>query len=349
MDSNQPAAWERPRAQRAHELLLGPEEVNFGTHFRQESGPLYVEATREIREMNVIIDLIGSLQEVIQEGEKRFSPDVFNRLAGKVCHKLIVGAIKQAVRRLPDVMPSNSEKELGKNPKWRPDVRLLGSDEEILGVVEYESVNSSDERVISKDAYGYEGWAVTLERPVPFLIITSLPDSADPNYCLRWTGCNRAEAWSDYNLEHKGKVEEIRQNPFLYWYAHYRRWLEHRIAGLPVHFANFSGNELSPVTSWPTSATPYQPALDDGADWSGIVETPDKIQEVRKAFKKKLWAETNLDRLKDLLTEYWAREQALWGANRWNYEPGFERWRNRLRNRDEACRWIEKVQWARLY
>jgi hypothetical protein len=33
------------RPQRAHELLLGPEEVNFSTHFRQESGPHYVQAT----------------------------------------------------------------------------------------------------------------------------------------------------------------------------------------------------------------------------------------------------------------------------------------------------------------
>src|SRR5207248_305632 len=105
------------------------------------------------------------------EDKERFSPDGFNCLAGKVCHKRIVGAIKDAAKRLPGVVPPDYEQELGKNPKWRPDVRLLDSEGELLGVVEYESLNSSDERVISKDMCGYEGWLETLESPVPLLII----------------------------------------------------------------------------------------------------------------------------------------------------------------------------------
>jgi hypothetical protein len=276
--------------------------------------------------MNLIIDLFDKLKEVIQENTDKFSPELFNCLEGSVCHKTVVAAIKDAGRRVPGVRVPDSEKELGKNPKWRPDVRLLGSQEQILGVIEYESLNSSDERVIVKDAYKYEGWTETLECPVPLLIITTLPNYSAPNYWLRWTGCNRREIWSDYNVEHRSKIAKIRENPFLYWYAHYRRWLEHRIRGLPVYFANFSGNELSLVSCWPISAAPYQPALDDGSDWSGMVKTPDKIQDVRKAFKKKLWDETDLENMKTILSEYWSREQAFWSGDEWVYGAEFERW-----------------------
>ena len=38
----------------------------------------------------------------------------------------------------------------------------------------------------------------------------------------------------------------------------------------------------------------------------------------------------------------------LWGAKRCE-DKYFTLWLKRLRNREEACRWIEKVQWAKLY
>src|SRR5260370_23981491 len=97
--------------------------------------------------MSIIVDLIDALKELIQ-GEDTFSPEFFmdsTNLAGKECHKRIVSTIKDAARKLPGVVPSDSEKELGKNPKWRPDLRLLGSDQQCLRIIEYESLNSTDE------------------------------------------------------------------------------------------------------------------------------------------------------------------------------------------------------------
>jgi hypothetical protein len=294
------------------------------------------------------------MQELIKKDEHTFPSGLFTdskNLVGKNCHKQVLKLIKDAARKLPGVVPSDSEKQLCKNPKWRPDVRLFNPEKQCLGVIEYESLNSSDERVISKDAYGYEGWIETLEKPVPpLLIITTLLDVPDPNYQLLWATCYPKKGYCDYNIDHKKNIDEIRRNPFKYWYAHYRLWLEHRIRDLhlPISFANFSGNKLSLVRRWPVPAAPYQPHFDDGSDRSKMFDTSDAIQELRKAYKKKLWAESDLAKLKVILAEYWSREQSLWGAKRCE-DKYFTLWLKRLRNREEACRWIEKVQWAKLY
>jgi hypothetical protein len=303
--------------------------------------------------MSIMADLIGAIQTVIEQ-DPAYSNVLFTdygHLEGNHCHGLVINSIKEAARKVPGVTPSEYELELGKEPRWRPDVRLLSAEGQLLGVVEYESLNSSDDRVISKDVYGYEGWVASLENPIPLLIITTLPDASAPDYRLLWTGCNRTEGYSNHNVDHGNQVAEIRGNPFRYWYAYYRRWLEHRIKSLPIFFANFSGNELRLLDSWPVAAAPYEPDFEDGSDWSGLFDTPDVIKELRKTYKRTLWSQTNLAGLKAVLEEYWSKEQAARRRHSGAAWPDkyFRWWCRRLQNREEACRWIEKVQWAKIY
>jgi hypothetical protein len=77
------------------------------------------------------------------------------------------------------------------------------------------------------------------------LIITTLPDRFFPKYQLMYA--HR----SGYNCKHIGKQDDVRRNPFRYWYTYYRKRLEARISNWPIYFANFDGNRLKRVPLWP--------------------------------------------------------------------------------------------------
>jgi hypothetical protein len=93
----------------------------------------------------------------------------------------------------------------------------------------------------------------------------------------------------------------------------------------------------------------YQPNLDDGSDWSGLYETSPEVCELRKSYKRRLWEEDRLEILNAVLEEYWSKEQAAWAVGGKWLDKYFRWWLKRLRTREEACRWIEKVQWAKIY
>jgi hypothetical protein len=295
----------------------------------------------------MLADLVSRMQRLI-DLDSAFTPELFTQYRyvngpERCCHRLVQQLIRQAGREMEGVIPSANEKQLGTSPRWRPDVVLRNSAGQLLGVVEYESLNSSDSRVVEKDFYGYESWADRLPKPVPLLVITTLPDGQDSQYRLLY---KQNDA---YNIDHAANEATIRQNPFHYWYAFYRRWLEHRIVSksLPVRFANFSGNRLTFFRSWPVPAAPYQPALADGSDCSKKWGEPEAVRELRVACKRKLWRQTRVEALKETLRKFWFEEQRLHGSEHWDSraEASFLRAVDRVQNRQEACRVIEKVQW----
>jgi hypothetical protein len=113
------------------------------------------------RMTKILASVVRQMQRLMR-GDSAFPPELFTnyryiRGADRVCHLRVVQLIKRAAAELPGVTPSASEQELGKNPRWRPDVVLRDSMDRILGVIEYESLNSSDSRVVEKDVCGYEG------------------------------------------------------------------------------------------------------------------------------------------------------------------------------------------------
>lgn len=115
---------------------------------------------------------------------------------------------------------------------------VLWSDDSPILVVEYESLNSSDNRVLEKDLDWYSIWAPLQGQRVPLLVITTLPDSEFQSYQLRWTSPGQ------YNFGHKGEDTYIRRNPFQYWYGHYWERMLDSDKELPVTFSNFSSKQL---------------------------------------------------------------------------------------------------------
>lgn len=306
------------------------------------------------RESHIIESLIGAMQELIRTDDT-FSPELFTDYANcykQKCHKLVSKLIREAARSLPKVEPLPYEKQLGTDPKWRPDVILQDTDDQYLAIVEYESLNSSDYRVVSKDVNGYQSWIenAPTDSPVPLLVITTL-QNMKADYRLRHKGSAGGGEYGAYNIDHAKNEPVIQSNPFLYWYAFYRRWLQHRIVNMPVFFANIDGNQLTHLESWPAEAMPYQPVLDDGSDWSGLYPAMNDIENVRMKYKRLLWEQTCLPEIQKIMGEYWEAEQKGWGANGWPdwAATHFQVGTRRTQNRDDACRWIEHVQWARIY
>lgn len=108
-------------------------------------------------------------------------------------------------------------------------------------ILDFESPNSSDARIIEKDVKPFVRWAEKAA-PVPYLVITCLPNRPTSNWPLLYC---RKEQWYEH---HHGQEAEIRKNPFEFWYARYREGLKPAWRELPLHFANFDGAKLSLVS-----------------------------------------------------------------------------------------------------
>jgi hypothetical protein len=202
--------------------------------------------------------LAKDLLEVIQKTAKR-SPHIFAELYStwdylsndeRSCHPRTTALLAHAAWTLP----SNPAVELefkftveGRDPetrkkkwiKWQPDMTLRSKAGHVLLLVDFESPNSSDFRVIDRDIIsGYLNWIVKYQTVPEYLIITSLPDDEAPHWKCRYS-----------EGEQGLKMKDVRRNPFRYWYAFYKEcfkkhpeWKKY-----PIRFANFDGSTLNRV------------------------------------------------------------------------------------------------------
>ncbi len=306
---------------------------------------------------NIAKALVESMRSIIAADPLTYFPELYTDYKyinnnDRICHPKTIKLIRQAASRLNGITPSTNETVLfkAKMASWRPDVILSDSQGKYLLVVEYESLCSSDSRIIQKDIYGYEKWTAGLKAPVPLLIISTMPNYSAPKHkLLSSTG---------FNLGLGDFLSEIKRNPLVFWYGYYRRWAEHRIANLPVSFANFSGNTLEYFEKWPAESMAYEPKFDDGSCWGMVGKGKNRVpkwpatQEVfkiRTDYKKALWETHDTTNLKNLLHEYREKEQVAWGEDRWGDEADvfFYHDVEHVQNREEACKRIERVQWNR--
>lgn len=163
----------------------------------------------------------------------------------RCCHTRTIKLIHQVAGGLKGVSAVTGNKALlrGRAQRWHPDAVLWDDRDRPLCVVEYESINSSDSRIVFKDCGGYERWLASRadESPVPLLIVTTHPKGPTAHYQLLYA---RKEY---YNDGHQGQEEMAKRDPFKYWYGWYREQLRHKLDGLPVTFANLNGNQLERV------------------------------------------------------------------------------------------------------
>ena len=205
--------------------------------------------------VQIVADLIDRIRLQI-EGDSRITSELYTSYRfvygpERCCHRTTIELIHAAARELPGVsrVTGNRTLNVGRSPRWKPDAVLWDVIGNPLCAVEFEYLNSSDQRIIDKDVSGYLSFIDVYRDHVPLLIITSLPEAACPHYALKWTSLDC------YNWAHVGKSEEVRRNPFEYWYAHYRVQLGDRLVDLPIYFANFRGHNLHLVDKWPEGET----------------------------------------------------------------------------------------------
>jgi len=141
----------------------------------------------------------------------------FTTTGKNFCHPITVSLIANAVSRLRKVkyVAIDVRLNLGGGVKFQPDV--VGFTSNNFGhvlYVDFESPNSCDTRIKTKDIEPYRKWVRQHPVSVHYVVVTSLPDRHAPNWQLRWTS---GQSESGRNRKHKPFLAEIRQNPLRYW------------------------------------------------------------------------------------------------------------------------------------
>lgn len=155
-----------------------------------------------------------------------------------LCHPITVGLIAKVVGEMERIAYVGVDVRLnnGKGQKFQPDVvgfadaKSVHSNQPAI-LVDFESPNSCDGRIPQYHLRQYCEWVRDRNPKVPYVIVTSLPD----------TGAAKWELWyksEEYNSPHRGKMDEIRANPFRYWTSVWRNKLGQRSDLSDVFFFN---------------------------------------------------------------------------------------------------------------
>lgn len=141
----------------------------------------------------------------------------YTTTGNNLAHPVILGTVVRIAWGLPGVrfVAVDLRVNLGGGVKFQPDVAALDANLNYLFFADYESPNSSDARIPTKDVDAYVAWRQKTGLGVPYLILTTLPDRESPSWELRWAsaGC--------YNEAFQGRWQDVAANPFRFWHCHY--------------------------------------------------------------------------------------------------------------------------------
>lgn len=133
------------------------------------------------------------------------------------CHEIVMDAIKKIIS---PVIYFEDEKICCENRNWRPDF-IFFDGMTISKIVDFESPNSSDDRVINKDFEQYKTFIQNCGLEIPYIVITTLPDP-EKDGLIKWK-LRREKEIQLYTDENKKK---IKNNPKKFWNIFYKDWLE---------------------------------------------------------------------------------------------------------------------------
>lgn len=163
-------------------------------------------------------------------------------------HAMICGAL---VRAVPEHLTPLVE--AGMSREFRPDMTIIDSGRNEIAVIEYESVNSSDTRLITRDVRRFaEGYTLDGEWPLPklWLIISTLPSIAVKGW--PWHAVNKLLDPAQY----KANRAKRNANPLAFFQARMHAEMESQWAkvlsehkgleeyGARLVWANIDRNEL---------------------------------------------------------------------------------------------------------
>jgi len=185
-------------------------------------------------------------------------------------HPRTIGLLVKACYSLPETVAVDVDVRFnaGGGIRFQPDVVALDKHGTHLLIVDFESPNSSDARIVGKDVEPYVDWiGTTNSQPPTYLIVTSLPkpvsspppvgqqrSAGRPQLRRKWK--LRYTSQSGTNYCYRECKEEIESNPFSFWYDEYRKQLKalsKRICNLqqlPPYFANLDGLHIDLVDVW---------------------------------------------------------------------------------------------------
>ena len=163
-----------------------------------------------------VADTIASALQLMSEQlpDGFYGTFAFTQTGNNLTHPVTLGTISRVLGDIPNVFRVAFDLRLnrGKKVKFQPDLTALDGELEPLAFVDYESPNSSDSRLPAKDVDAYVRWRGSTGLTTPYVIVTTLPNQAAPDWELRYT------APGYYNHDFQGKEGLIRQNPYRFWY-----------------------------------------------------------------------------------------------------------------------------------
>jgi hypothetical protein len=134
-------------------------------------------------------------------------------------HARVLGALARSVPR-----PWVPMMEVKWHRWFRPDLCIVGETDSTVAVVEYESTNSSDERMFGKDLRHFEtAICAYLNQskllPKWWMLISTLPNcQVRNNYYYDWTGCGFPPPEKSKKLRN--------ENPLTYYEPYLHDWLD---------------------------------------------------------------------------------------------------------------------------
>ncbi len=167
-----------------------------------------------------LADNLGKkLEKMLQNVPDRFLDTFEYTATGKnLTHPIVLGYLSRLFWDYPGVQFVGIDVRLnsGEGTKFQPDLAAFGKKLHPLFFLDYESPNSSDARIPGKDVDAYSAWREKTSATAPYVIVTTLPDAESPAWELRWTSRDQ------YNEAFRGRGSEVVQNPYQFWYTHYR-------------------------------------------------------------------------------------------------------------------------------
>jgi len=204
-------------------------------------------------------EFVNSLRNTVAHSEDLWGGFRYTTTGNNLCHPRTLGFMARAAWTMPDVAFVEIDLRLnnGRGVKFQPDLAMRHRDGRLSLLVDFESPNSSDARIPTKDVSAYLAWCRVDPSDTPeYLVVTSLPDRPTDGWELRYASPGY------YNEGHR--AEDVCRNPRTYWYSHYARVLQKEHSGwnsFPITFANFDGRGLQLVNfgDFNVEASPTRP------------------------------------------------------------------------------------------
>lgn len=195
--------------------------------------------------------------------ERMYNSFDYVKTGNGFCHPRTLGLLSKLCWSMPKVAAVDIDMRYnkGRAVKFQPDISAVGMDGLPILIVDFESPNSSDARIIRKDVRPYAEWAEANLYYPPYVIVTSLPDAptTDPPR-THYPRPRKMRTWEvrytnegGANDGHKEYADLILDNPFTYWYNHLRgefaKFMREspKVRYMPIYFVNINGTDIELV------------------------------------------------------------------------------------------------------